>query len=225
MPPITTITAILAAILVASDAAAVPAAEPPKCCVDRQFTGQMSEISGTHFPITGDSVFEDSYTFFAYDYYRKKAGVEHHLRLANGTEKVTKSLMDYNQGMLFVDTGNNTCYAEKILIPMEQPCIPADAVFLGESTLGYASESIKTLSWEYRPANSDIVYKRMFTKDGCVPIASAYYGTVNGVPKNSIQIFSNYSPGIPDPKILDTSVDPAYCYMKDSAPAAAPVGR
>lgn len=217
---------LTAAILVATHSAAVMP-EPAKCCIDRQFTGKVSELSASHFPITGSTVFEDSYSYFAYDFYRKKTGVEHHIRLPNGTEQVSKSLLDYNQDMIFVETSNTTCYAQKLGVPMETPCVPADAVYLGTSRIGYANEAIVVNTWEYTPPGTDIVYKRTFTKDGCVPVAFAYYGTVNGVPKNGVQLYSDYNPGIADPTILDIDVDPAYCSKaSDFTTASSPnVGR
>jgi len=171
-------------------------AEPNKCCFDKTFTGQVGAVGGTYYPITGNVQFEDSYTYFAYDYYNKVVGVEYHLRLPNGTEQVTRSLLDYNTDTQYVTTDNTTCVSTKIGMPMEEPCIPADAKYLGAAKVGYGNEALTLWSWEHKVPNTDIVYKRSFTSS-CVPVLSAYYGTVNGTPKNSFQVYSGYTPGIP----------------------------
>jgi len=170
-------------------------AEPNKCCVDKTFMGQVSAVGGTYYPITGNVQFEDSYTFFAYDYYNKVVGAEFHLRLKNGSEQVTRSLLDYNTDTQYITTDNTSCVMTKIGMPMEDPCVPAGARYLGASKVGYGAESMTLWSWEYQIPNTDILYKRAFTSS-CVPVISAYYGTVNGTPKNSFQMYSGYNPGI-----------------------------
>merc|ERR1711963_723517 len=113
--------------------------EPNKCCVDKTFMGQVSAVGGTYYPITGNVQFEDSYTFFAYDYYNKVVGAEFHLRLKNGSEQVTRSLLDYNTDTQYITTDNTSCVMTKIGMPMEDPCVPAGARYLGASKVGYGA--------------------------------------------------------------------------------------
>jgi len=198
-----------ASLLLSAHAADIT--EPAKCCVDRQFTVMVAALSGTYYPITGNAEVEDSYTYVAYDFYSKKVGYEYHLKVPGGNETVTRSIMDYTGGKIYTQLQDGNCYITDLKEQMEEPCVPADATYLGESTIGYGKESLIVKTWEYVEPGTDVMRRRTFTKDGCVPFASGYYGTVDKTPKNGVEFFTGYKPGIADDTIFDTAMKLSTC--------------
>merc|ERR1712244_92228 len=184
--------------------------EPAKCCVDRQFTAQMASVGGRTYPITGSTVFWDTYSTVAYDYYNKRVGAEIHVRQPNGSEEVMGVLYDFNRKMQYGEKHDGSCFTAPLNDPMGEAWVSQNAKYLGEGKFGYGTESLAIQTWEYIIPGTDINTKRAFTKS-CVPVVSTYYGTIDNMPQNAVEFFSNYSPGIPDLSVLDvnTYITPA----------------
>ncbi|GFN86264.1 mammalian ependymin-related protein 1-like [Plakobranchus ocellatus] len=155
--------------------------EPPKCCIDRQFTVTIGEVGGSVYPLTGNTVFVDGYILLAYDYYKQRVGAETHRKQPDGSEKVTRVLTDFAAKRQYVDE-NNVCSILAITEPMEEPCLPANASFVGTATFGYGSASLEVNTWEYESSTDKgrVLIRRTFTKSGCVPVVESYYGMVEG---------------------------------------------
>ncbi|KAK3794394.1 hypothetical protein RRG08_061061 [Elysia crispata] len=190
--------------------------EPKKCCLDRQFTVAIGEIGGKSYPITGNSVFMDGVTYVAYDFYKGMIGSETHMKQPDGSDKVTKSLLDYNTNRLYL-TENGVCTILNITEPLEDPCLPDSATYMGSAMFGYGTESLEVNTWEFERAsgNSKVLIRRSYTKTTCVPVVEAYYGTVDGASTEVTHFFVNFKPGVDNPSDLEAPSASAQAYCKD----------
>ncbi|RUS74907.1 hypothetical protein EGW08_017323 [Elysia chlorotica] len=191
-----------------------PLVEPKKCCLDRQFSVSIGEIGGKAYPITGNSVFLDGVTYLAYDFYKQMIGAESHMRQPDGSDKVTRTLLDYNTMRMYVDD-SGVCSILNITEPMEDPCVPANATYMGEVRFGYGTASLEVNTWEFERAsgNSRILVRRSYTKTSCVPVIETYYGTVDGASTDVSHFFVNFKPGIDNPSdlVAPSAVAQSYC--------------
>ncbi|XP_012934888.1 uncharacterized protein LOC101857548 [Aplysia californica] len=191
--------------------------EPPRCCQPRQWRGILGGVGSNVYPLTGNVVPVDSYTFMTYDYDRKKIGLEVHFRLHNNTERVVQSLLDFGTDQMFLYE-DGKCTVAKIGEPIQEPCVPASARFLSTSVFGYGAEMLNVNTWEIGTPGSGNVVKRSYTAGACIPVMEASYGTHNGASMNLVQLVGNFTLGAGDPRVLDTPSGAGCTYVNSKGP-------
>merc|ERR1711874_908113 len=177
--------------------------EPARCCQPRQWQGVLYGVGSNVYSLTGNVVPVDTYTYMAYDYDRKKIGLETHFRQANNTERIVRSLLDYGTDTMYLSE-EGKCTIAKIGEGMQEPCVPDNAKFISTGVMGYGNELVTVNTWEIgMPGSSGNVIKRSYTNDACIPFAEATYGTYNGASSNLVQLVANFSPSHRRPKCTE----------------------
>jgi len=188
------------------------AAEPTRCCFDKQFSSILGEIGGT----VKDNVPTNFQLSMAmgFDYYRGRDGTLGTYPLPDGTSFQVKTINDFNRKIIYTKTINGSCTAKAMRPGAVQfgPCLPDDATYVGNATFGYGSETITVNSWKFLDSASHITPKPeslvAFTEN-CVPFAQTVSGNLadDGALTQVTMFYTAYHPGLQDFHDLDIPDD------------------
>ncbi|XP_046569606.1 uncharacterized protein LOC124277930 [Haliotis rubra] len=186
--------------LLASFLVTIAAAEPQKCCVDKQFEAILGEFGGVFLP-GQNTQYLDGYNLMSYDYYAKMMRLEAHMNQPDGTVQVTNVIIDYKAGKEYVKSETG-CTVLDTTEQMREPCVPAISRFLGNTSFGYGDMALKVNTWQYQKPGTDNVVNLVVTADGCVPMVEASYGTMNNAKTDVVYFITSFQPGIKDRSVF-----------------------
>ncbi|XP_055954696.1 ependymin-related protein 2-like [Patella vulgata] len=182
-------------------------ADPPKCCMDKQFQATLGE-SGSFYRAGSDD-FEplDGYNFLTYDFYGLRLAIESHSADGNGTTETARIIEDYvSRKQFFI--ANGSCIVNDLTSTIRQPCITPESIFQGEFKLGFGFTEIDVHVWKHTNPNGSST-KFTVAKDTCVPLIETSYAIDDqGTKTETVYVYHNFTPGL---KNVDVFQIPSYC--------------
>jgi len=207
---------MLASLLVLVAVTVVRSQElPPICCFDKQYTAVLSDIGGFYGGNNNNDLsLIDAGTVSAYDFYSQRqasgsfaAGNNEY----NSTIEIFE-LRDWRRKLHYRKFGRfGNCTTEPLRTgKMPPPCIPGNATWVSNSTLGYGRSRLDIQVYEFDAAFSETLdagrIKMGVTKD-CIPVIHFLTGTVNGTFFEMNLFYTSYHPGIQNVHAFDLADD------------------
>jgi len=169
---------------------------PSPCCTSNQFSvGTAVTIGKT---VNGKGVAQQGFLNMQYDWTNKLLYIESNITdMATQQIESYKILQDINNNQQYVILKDGSCYIQPSTVPMDPPCIPKDAAFMGELTLNSGSGTlVKGNAWAFKIEQQDI--KMVVSQDTCTPIMRVATGISYGEEQQITNLYYNQSPGFAD---------------------------
>ncbi|CAH1796110.1 unnamed protein product [Owenia fusiformis] len=181
---------------------------PPKCCPPQLYQANVRLIQGLSINGQGMSQHLDGHWW--YDR-RNKTNAFEGIMILNGKESQVNFIQDnvakkqYN-----INKATRTCQVMAQPFPPFDGCVPEDAKFMGQETLG-RDFMVNTWSGELQGDTYNFAFEETLTAD-CIPVTVTTIGEANAewgkTDLTSTMRFSSFQEGIKDLSVFDI---PDYC--------------
>ncbi|XP_076458326.1 ependymin-related protein 2-like isoform X1 [Babylonia areolata] len=108
---------------------------------------------------------------------------------------VMTMILDFAKSVEYIISASGDCQSRPLEYAMLEPCMPEDAVLLGETYLGFGEDATRFRAWSFKRSDHgrNISMTVAVTHSDCVPVMETITGTMGRASVDTMATFTSFT--------------------------------